>query len=246
VSDHDDRREAYLPPLPLGRLRPETLVNVALGRAVQLRSGPWVPLGEDDSRLIRVLTAAERPATGRSPLPRVAPGPWTARTDLAPVGAAARARAPTVRPGSLVVVPSASPVDDDPAPSTPAAAEAPPAATSAGTAAPEAPPAATPASGVVGRGHRESRAAAPRPRRDGRRAARGRDPLLGRLTDAIQRSAAASHVAAPGAADPPPGGPAPRETHVRPGPGGRSEQAPAPGDDDRWEDLFAPRRSASG
>lgn len=45
--------------LPIGRLHERTLWNVLLGRRQFFRSGPWVPLEEDDSRLLRVSSAPE-------------------------------------------------------------------------------------------------------------------------------------------------------------------------------------------
>jgi hypothetical protein len=60
VSEHEDRRAAYLPsPLPIGRLRAETLVNVALAGEAPMRTGPWRALGEDSARLLRVVRAEE-------------------------------------------------------------------------------------------------------------------------------------------------------------------------------------------
>lgn len=54
--------------LPVGHLHDGTLRNVSVGRAVAFRAGPWVEVGEDDSRLLRVTTAAPivaaTPATG--------------------------------------------------------------------------------------------------------------------------------------------------------------------------------------
>lgn len=44
--------------LPVGHLHDGTLRNVTVGRSVAFRAGPWVEVGEDDSRLLRVTTAA--------------------------------------------------------------------------------------------------------------------------------------------------------------------------------------------
>jgi hypothetical protein len=45
--------------LPIGRLGERTLWNVLLGRRQFFRAGPWVPLEEDDSRLLRVSSVPE-------------------------------------------------------------------------------------------------------------------------------------------------------------------------------------------
>lgn len=45
--------------LPIGRLGERTLWNVLLGRRQFFRAGPWVPLEEDDSRLMRVVTSPQ-------------------------------------------------------------------------------------------------------------------------------------------------------------------------------------------
>lgn len=60
MFEHDDRRAAYLPkPLRVGRLRAETLVNVALAGDAPMRTGPWRALGEDSARLLRVVSDEE-------------------------------------------------------------------------------------------------------------------------------------------------------------------------------------------
>lgn len=41
--------------LPVGRLPRRTLLNVGLGRSVSFRAGPWVPVEEDESRLVRIM-----------------------------------------------------------------------------------------------------------------------------------------------------------------------------------------------
>jgi hypothetical protein len=234
VADHDDRREAYLPPLPLGRLRPDTLVAVALGRSVHIRTGPWVPMREDDSRLLRVLPA-DQTSDGRvdgsvPPLrlvPRrvvAAPAPALAATQPIPVE-------PTPLPGEPEPVPTdPEPVPTEPEPvptaSEPAAAAAPRGADPAATSPPPAEP---------------RRPVTTRNRRTARRLARGRDPLLGRLTDAIQRSAASPVADHREVDEPTPG----RAVHVPPS-FAEAAEAPIVPDDERWEDLFAPRSWNSG
>jgi hypothetical protein len=255
VADHDDRREAYLPPLPLGRLRPDTLVAVALGRSVHIRTGPWVPMREDDSRLLRVLPA-DQTSDGRvdgsvPPLrlvPRrvvAAPAPALAATQPIPVE-------PTPLPGEpepvptdpepvptdpepVPIDPEPVPIDPEPVPtepepvptaSEPAAAAAPRGADPAATSPPPAEP---------------RRPVTTRNRRTARRLARGRDPLLGRLTDAIQRSAASPVADHREVDEPTPG----RAVHVPPS-FAEAAEAPIVPDDERWEDLFAPRSWNSG
>lgn len=46
--------DVLLPPLPIGALRDRTLRDISLAGQVHFRSGPWVPMAEDDSRVVRV------------------------------------------------------------------------------------------------------------------------------------------------------------------------------------------------
>jgi hypothetical protein len=43
-----------LPPLPVGRLHDRTLRLIAVAGRVHVRSGPWIPLEEDESRVVRI------------------------------------------------------------------------------------------------------------------------------------------------------------------------------------------------
>jgi hypothetical protein len=104
--------------LPIGRLGERTLWNVLLGRRQFFRSGPWVPLEEDDSRLLRVTTSPEPEQVGSDadPLePAVAELLFAShplsRTPHAQVNrqpAAARAHAASGRPGPKVLTSSGS------------------------------------------------------------------------------------------------------------------------------------------
>lgn len=247
MTDHDDRREAYLPPLPLGRLRAETLVAVALGRDVHIRTGPWVPMREDDSRLLRVLPADERPEPVRAPAPRSPLRVVTSSvTDSGPAIAAPAATEPVpvepfpVEPEPFPVEPEPVPTEPEPVPvePEPVPTEPEPVPTAAAARVP------APTAGDDEPDASRARPAETHPpvpshnRRTARRLARGRDPLLGRLTDAIQRSAAAAPV---GGDEPTPG----RAVHV---PAALADATPTPTapDDERWDDLFAPRSWTSG
>jgi uncharacterized membrane protein len=76
VSEHEDRRAAYLPsPLPIGRLRAETLVNVALAGEAPMRTGPWRALGEDSARLLRILSGEDLARAEARRLARAAVAP---------------------------------------------------------------------------------------------------------------------------------------------------------------------------
>jgi hypothetical protein len=50
---------AHLQALPVGRLDEQTLLKIGLARLVHFRTGPWVALDEDGSRLLRVGEAGE-------------------------------------------------------------------------------------------------------------------------------------------------------------------------------------------
>lgn len=53
--------DARLPPLPIGRLSAWTLHLIGIGRQVHLRTGPWVLLAEDGSRVVRIHEGSEPP-----------------------------------------------------------------------------------------------------------------------------------------------------------------------------------------
>jgi hypothetical protein len=53
--------DARLPPLPVGRLSARTLHIIGIGRLVHFRTGPWVLLVEDGSRVVRIHDGSEPP-----------------------------------------------------------------------------------------------------------------------------------------------------------------------------------------
>ena len=53
--------DARLPPLPIGRLSARTLHIIGIGRLVHFRTGPWVLLVEDGSRVVRIHDGSEPP-----------------------------------------------------------------------------------------------------------------------------------------------------------------------------------------
>lgn len=61
-----DRR---LPPLPIGRLSAATLHIIGIGRLVHFRTGPWVMLAEDGSRVVCIHDGSEPPLFVESPQP---------------------------------------------------------------------------------------------------------------------------------------------------------------------------------
>jgi hypothetical protein len=73
VAQPDDAIDARLPPLPIGRLSAQTLRNIGIGRMVFFRTGPWVVLVEDGSRVVRVDDGSE-PSLFVHP-PRAEPAP---------------------------------------------------------------------------------------------------------------------------------------------------------------------------
>ena len=54
-----DTMNARFPALPVGVLSAETLHTIGVGRLLHFRTGPWVPLTEDGSRVLRVGARAE-------------------------------------------------------------------------------------------------------------------------------------------------------------------------------------------
>jgi hypothetical protein len=75
VAQPNDAVDARLPPLPIGRLRAETLRIIGIGRLVHLRTGPWVVLIEDGSRVVRVDDGSEPSLFVEPPVARPAPAP---------------------------------------------------------------------------------------------------------------------------------------------------------------------------
>jgi hypothetical protein len=73
VAQPDDAIDARLPPLPIGRLSARTLRHIGIGRMVHFRTGPWVVLVEDGSRVVRVDDGSE-PSLFADP-PRAEPEP---------------------------------------------------------------------------------------------------------------------------------------------------------------------------
>jgi hypothetical protein len=59
VAQRPDAIDARLPALPIGHLGDETLRNIVTGRLVHFRTGPWVALEEDGSRVVRVMDGSE-------------------------------------------------------------------------------------------------------------------------------------------------------------------------------------------
>lgn len=51
--------DSRLPALPIGRLSAETLHLIAIGRSVHVRTGPWVMLVEDGSRVVCIHDGSE-------------------------------------------------------------------------------------------------------------------------------------------------------------------------------------------
>ena len=61
MAPSTDAIDARLPPLPIGRLSAETLRIIGIGRLVHFRTGPWVLLAEDGSRVVRIHDGSEPP-----------------------------------------------------------------------------------------------------------------------------------------------------------------------------------------
>lgn len=78
MAQRPDAIDARLPALPVGRLGDETLRNIVAGRLVHFRTGPWVALQEDGSRVVRIMDGSE------PSLFADAPQAWAARTPPPP------------------------------------------------------------------------------------------------------------------------------------------------------------------
>jgi hypothetical protein len=85
VAQPDDAIDARLPPLPVGRLSAQTLRNIGIGRMVHFRTGPWVVLVEDGSRVVGVADGSEPSLFVEPPRARPVPPPSEpAPPELAP------------------------------------------------------------------------------------------------------------------------------------------------------------------
>jgi hypothetical protein len=84
VAQPDDAIDARLPPLPVGRLSAQTLRNIGIGRMTFFRTGPWVVLVEDGSRVVRVDDGSEPSLFADPPRAEPAPAPRPPEPELEP------------------------------------------------------------------------------------------------------------------------------------------------------------------
>jgi hypothetical protein len=75
VPQRPDVIEARFPALPVGRLGDTTLRNIVTCGLVHFRTGPWVALREDGSRVLRIIEGAEPPLFAAAPRERPTPTP---------------------------------------------------------------------------------------------------------------------------------------------------------------------------
>jgi hypothetical protein len=100
VAQPDNAVDARLPPLPVGRLSARTLRNIGIGRMVHFRTGPWVVLVEDGSRVVRIDDGSEPSLFVEPPRPDAQPAPPAPE----PLFGEAPEPRPVTSPGRAVVL----------------------------------------------------------------------------------------------------------------------------------------------